>query len=314
MKWDDLRVFLAVYRQGTFAGAAQELGVDATTVSRRVAALETALGVKLLQRTSRGLMLVEKAGPVAILAEEMERKAREVLRVGTGEPRGTVRLTTVRSYAHHFLIKHLREFRDAYPAIAVDVIHDSAYEDIHRLGADLGIRFFRTGLGPGVPATTEDLIARRLPDVGFGVYGGLEYLANRGDPGDPWALAGHDVILPRRGIEVRFPGEAWQALAEDIGASVMRVEDMDSMVAATKSGFGLACLPIFIADCHEGIRRLGPAELVDTCECWLLFPTELQEVAPVKALKEFLVDLHGRHGATLLGDLGGVPSVRGSRR
>src|SRR5690349_10479845 len=112
--WNDVRHFLAVFRAGSLAGAARALGVEHTTVGRRIAALEESLGVRLFARTPEGLVATEDANAIVETAERMERAADEMKsRVGGGDAKleGTVRVATSEAFSG-FLVKALPALRE----------------------------------------------------------------------------------------------------------------------------------------------------------------------------------------------------------
>lgn len=307
MNWDDLRFFLSAYRTGSFRASGTELRVDATTVSRRVDRLETDLKSTLFQRTSDGLLPTESGHNVFERALEIERKVRQITADSGGSDadyRGQVTLSTVVTYTSHFLMTHLTRFRDRYPEIDVVVANSDAMVDLSRGEADLAIRFRSPGTGPGVPATSDAIIARQLGNVGISVYASRDYLERRGHPKDAYDVEGHDVILPSLEVTTNLPGLQWFATVEDTAQATVRVEDLDSMLAAAVAGFGLACAPTFIAAVHPELVRISPPDAVDLRETWILMPTELRGAARVRALRDFLIDLHATHAEVLMGKCG----------
>src|SRR5689334_8785319 len=158
MDWNDLRYLLAVHRGGSLAGAAKALGVTKATASRRLAALEEALGTELVARTPDGLTLTE-AGRIALSsAEEMARIAAAIeSRLGNAEDgavRGTVRLTAPQWLAERLLLSELPALRAQHPGLEVQLLGTNAVLDLTRLEADLALR--------NVKPTHLSLVARKV--------------------------------------------------------------------------------------------------------------------------------------------------------
>jgi DNA-binding transcriptional LysR family regulator len=141
--WNDLRSFLAIARQGSLQGAARTLGVNHSTVFRRLNALEARLGARLFDRSARGYALT--AGGEHMLASA-ERVEDEILglehRLLGGDVRlsGTLRVTTTDTLVHGVLGPHLRAFQTAYPAIELELITGNAFFDLYKREADVALR------------------------------------------------------------------------------------------------------------------------------------------------------------------------------
>ena len=133
--WDALQVFLAVARSGRVSGAARRLGVEHTTVARRIAALEKSLGVSLFYRTSQGYLLTPDGQNVVSTAEAMERAALVVearARERSGPPAGRVRVAMPPEYGSHWLAPKLAAFRVLYPQIEVHILVGTRQRDLSR--------------------------------------------------------------------------------------------------------------------------------------------------------------------------------------
>ena len=142
-EWSDARVFLAVCREGSFTAAANRLSMNQTTVGRRVAVLEEALGAKLFRRGSGGLVLTSAGEEARVLAEQMETAADGLDRRLRGRDRtvkGVVRVTTAESFARAFLAPRLGPFVRRYPAIEISLRADSRVLSLARREADVAIR------------------------------------------------------------------------------------------------------------------------------------------------------------------------------
>jgi DNA-binding transcriptional LysR family regulator len=175
LRWDDLRVLLAAYRAGTLLGAAAELETHASTVGRRLEALEQALGHHLFDRTSTGLEATELAESLVPLAEAMESRVADVARVLEGretEPEGWVRVTAPPGMATYFVAPLLPQLYARHPGIRVELVPSVDYADLTRREADIALR--------SRPPSAGDLVTKRLIEVGLEPYGSPELVAELG--------------------------------------------------------------------------------------------------------------------------------------
>jgi DNA-binding transcriptional LysR family regulator len=157
MRWDDLKVLLAAYRAGTLLGAASTLETHASTIGRRLEALEQSLGGQLFDRTPSGLIATELAESLLPLAEAMEARATDVQRLVEGretEPRGWVRVTAPPGVATFSIAPTLPRLHARYPELRVELVPSVAYADLTRREADIAVRVARP--------TAGDLVTTRL--------------------------------------------------------------------------------------------------------------------------------------------------------
>lgn len=163
--WDDLRVFLALYRERTTGRAAAELGISQPTVVRRLAALEQAIGLRLFERHSSGLVPTHAANQLFDTAARAERgmcefTAEVELLTETGLK--VIRLTLL-DHFEQLMIPVLRSFRDRWPAVHIELLPTDHVYDLSRGEADIAVR------GRKAP-TSDELVVRDLPPCGFAVF------------------------------------------------------------------------------------------------------------------------------------------------
>ena len=157
LRWDDLELLLALGRAGTLSGAAQRLGVNTSTVGRRLDGLEAALAVHLFDRSPTGLSATELAEALLPVAETMERSVADALRLVEGRetaPQGLVRVTAPPGIANWFLAPALVRLRERYPALTIELDAAIGYADLTRREADIALRSARPRSG--------DLVSVRL--------------------------------------------------------------------------------------------------------------------------------------------------------
>jgi DNA-binding transcriptional LysR family regulator len=290
--WNDFRYFLALAREGTLAGAARALGVDATTVSRRIAALEAALATKLFIRTPDGFVLTAAGMDGHALVERGAHELEAVeLRVAGEDAklRGTVRLTTPFAFTQ-YLVPRLVELGARHPEIVIELLASDAVLDLGRREADLAVRLVATQQG--------DLLSRKIGEVGWTLCASDAYLARAGTPGSATELAGHDLI----GFDDErafLAGAQWIA-AHGAGARiVMRCNSGIAVVSAATMGTGLAFVPAYLIANEPSLRRIGAPFLYR--DIWLVVHPDLAGVARIRAVMDFIIEVVRRDTAVLRG-------------
>lgn len=231
--WDDLKTVLAVMRQGTLAAAGQVLGVNYTTVARRIARAEQALGQQLFERLADGYHPTEAARLIAEKAALMEQEADDMLRQLTGrDPRlnGELVVTAPQLLISHFLAPMLQQFRQIHPDIRLRLRATNQLLDLNRREADLAIRISRS---PG-----DSLMGQRLSaqfTASFATAAWAERIAD--DPEAPidWLLYEHMEGVPKLAME-RYPSSRVH----------LEFDDMVAMAGAAAAGLGVVRLPLFL--------------------------------------------------------------------
>jgi DNA-binding transcriptional LysR family regulator len=290
LQWDDLRYFLAVHRHGTHAAAGRALRVAPSTIGRRLATLEKSLGVKLFQRTPAGLVLSASGQTLRAHAERVEAEVLASERELTGADRrvaGHVRLTSGDGMATYVLAPRLWELRQAHPELEVELRADNHALDLSRREADVAVRLFRP--------REQSLVARRLTDVPFGVYGSEPYFARRGRPSGPHGLERHDWLGPDAMQEGSPPG-VWLRRHVPASCIVLRSTTTPVLVAACASGLGLAVLPELLAQQVPSLVSVLPRATLPTGALWAVTHQDLRHSARVVAVMDWLARLFVSRG------------------
>lgn len=292
--WDDLRLFLAVARSGTLSGAARTLGVNHSTVFRRIGAFEEALGVRLFERQPNGYLLTPAGEEMQAGALRVEEEIAGLSRKVTGQDlrlSGTVRVTTIDMLAFGLLPRHLAGFRKAYPGIEIELIVGNATLNLSRREADVALR-----VGNEPP---ESLVGRRAGRLMFAVYGSADYCSENTEPD----LARHDWI----GFDAEHAAlvHRFSSFLPDVKPA-MRANSVAAAVAATKAGLGLGPLPCSIADLEPDLVRVAPLPDNFTLDLWLLTHEDLRRTARIRAFLDFVADALMKEAPLLEGRLNGV--------
>jgi len=283
--WDDLRYVLAVSRAGSALRGAVALGVNQTTVMRRLQALECSLGACLFERRRSGHVLTE-AGRLAVeAAERMEREAdafENALAARQRSLAGSIRLTTSELLAKALVVPSLFEFRRLHPGVAIELVTADERLDLARGEADLALRAGSRPEGAGI-------VARRLPDVEWGIYCSRAYAAERGVPDCPEAIAGHD-ILGMEGRMARLPAWLWlEARAPDAVAN-FRSNSLINLLFNLKAGLGLGAMPIIHGEADPDLVLCFPPPPELRAEVWLIVREEIRAQPHVRAFADYLAE------------------------
>jgi len=243
--WNDVRYFLAVARAGSLASAGRALGVDQSTVGRRLAALEAATGQTLLERTPRGLAPTAAGKRVLASAEAMADAAGD-FSVGANSDDAAadhVRIATTDSLAEHFVVPALAGVRKRHPHLTLAVQIAWASVNLLRGEADIAVRLIK----PSHPR----LVAKKVADFALRAYAARSYLLARGMPRSE--LRGHDVLAytEAAGTQLHIAGldasDANVALASNNGTALLR---------AARAGMGVAELPSYVGDPDPLLERV----------------------------------------------------------
>lgn len=284
----DVLSFVRVVETGSFARAAERMGLSKPVLSRRVARLEEQLGARLLTRTARGAQATDigqsyYARAANILAE-LE-AAQEVVAEAVTQIAGPIRLTAPLTFGVSYLTPALTDFAAAHPRVELDVELDDRIVDLTGGGYDLAVRI---GSLPD-----SSLVARRIAPVRALVLAAPSYLERRGRPKRPADLAGHDILYYGR--------EPWRFRVDGRTETVrghvrMRANNGELLRAAAIAGLGICLLPSFIAAPGIETGELEPILLdhvLDEAALHAVMPPGRATTARVRALVDFLVARFG---------------------
>jgi len=291
--WNDLKPFLAVARGGSTLAAAKALGVNQTTVARRIEALETALALKLFERGQSGSRLTVAGRELMTDAEKVEQCARALQTRAETHGRGlsgALRVTSVELMANTALTTGIAEFRQLHPEVQVDMLISNERLDIEAGEADIAIRF-----SEDMPSS--NLVARRIADYPSALFCSRAYAARKGAPATLQELCDHDLIGGDAGLEA-LPTLRWMFDQAAGKAPSLRSNSLSHMVHAVKAGLGIAPLPCAVADGDPSLVRCS--DLIDAgqASAWLVTRRELKDTPRVRAFIDFIVP-YLRRRATL---------------
>lgn len=278
MDWDRLQYFLMVARHGTLARAAAALHVDATTVSRRVSALEAALQQTLFERAPTGFVLTAAGRTLVPHAEAMAAAAARIhsAREGGLALSGQLRVSVSEGFGNSFIAPRLGRFVAAHPELEIDLVASSGFLNPSRREADMAVLLARPRKGP--------LITRKLADYSLGLYAPADRL--------DWQAAVSAAPLSRAGIpvigyipdilyapELDYLGEIEPGLRATVRSSSILAQRR--MIAG---GAGVGVLPCFLAAGDPALVRVRDDQVIARA-FWLALH---RDVAPQPRIRAFI--------------------------
>lgn len=291
---DDLLVLLAVGRSGRFVTAAEELGINHTTISRRIAALERAVGGRVLTRVTGGWELTD-LGRAALAAAETIDAAVRSLGAADGAPEleGVVRLSATDGFSAYLAAPAAARVQRRHPRVAVEIIATTRRASTQRSGLDIEVVV-------GKPQV-QRAEAIRLGDYSLGLYAARDYLAEHGVPASVEELRRYPLVYFVESIlqvdDLDLATSFTPAMRQSVSSTNVFVH-----VEATRAAAGIGLLPCFMADRHDDLVRVLGAQVRVRLTYWLVARAETLRRPEVAAVVEALRVTVDERRAELLGD------------
>ncbi|WP_296678028.1 LysR family transcriptional regulator [Novosphingobium sp.] len=293
LDWSDYQAFLAIARAGQLARAAQALGVDATTMGRRLRRLETRLGAALFEQTREGQVPTEAGEALLIQVEAMARAAAAVPEGAsdTAELAGSLRISVPEGMGGWFLPRHVATFADRFPRLTLDLVANSGLLSLSKREADIAVTLSRPKAGP--------VIARKLVDYALRLYASPAYLDRHGAPARGADLAErHRLIgyIPDLLYDpaLNYLDEIHPGLTVRLRSSSINAQHR---LIAAQAGIGV--LPCFIGDADPALIAVLPERRI-VRSFWLVTHKDTHNLARVRAGKDWLADAVQRGREQLL--------------
>lgn len=274
--WDDLRVFLAIARSKTLSGAARKLGVNQTTVTRRLEALETRLGVRLFDRSPGGVTATSAAADILQVAERVEENVASIERQLIGQDMrltGELRVTTIDMCACYDA-NLFETFAERYPEIELELSVGYFPRNLNRREADVAIRW--TDNPP------EHLVGHRVVTAEYAIYGASALIAKYPDDADlaefpwvDWDIANNARVTAQ-----------WMRQNVPNAHIVGRYDMALALHAAINAGMGLGFMPCAYGDANPALKRVRPVQPGFGIDVWLLTHPDLRSTARVRAFMQ----------------------------
>ena len=272
--WEDIRHFLAVAQSGTLSGASRSLKVDHATVSRRLAALEAALDVRLVDRLPRSCRLTAIGRQVFERAVEMEAEAHGIARLAKAAHAplvGRVTLSAPPVLVAHLLAEHLARFRTEYPDIRLSLSAQGQQISLSRREADVAVRLVRPDEAGSV--------ARKLGTMAFGLYAHRSY-AHLAAP-ERWQFIAFDQSF------ADMPQQSWLLGIAGDRPVACELNHISEHLIAVRAGVGVASLPCFLGERDRDLVRLHWDVPSFARDIWLVVHRDLRKTPAVRAVMDF---------------------------
>lgn len=286
---DDLLILLAVGRTGRYVTAAEHLGINHTTISRRIAALEEAIGARVLTRVGGSWELTDRGREVLAAAEAVEAAVQSLSGFPGQSPTlaGAVRISATDGFSAYIAAPAAAQVQRHHPKVAVEIVAATRRASQQRSGVDIEIVV-------GAP-TVRRALAIRLGDYCLGLYGSRDYLAERGTPTSIDEVVDHPLVYFIDSMlqvdDLDLAANFAPATRESISSTNVFVH-----VEATRAAAGLGLLPCFMADRWPDLVRVLPEAVSPRLTYWLVTRAETlrrpEVSAVVEAIRRQMADQH----------------------
>ena len=279
MDWDDLRVFLMVERSGSLSGAARTLGVNHSTVLRRLRKLEADLAARLFEHLPTGYVLTAAGEALRDRLRGVEDDIDAARRALSGldtRLTGSIRITTADTLARGLLIPSLAGFRSAHPGIDLQLVVNNTFSSLTRREADVALR--------GTNDPPPHLAGRQLGRVQTALYAARGYWRRHRRLATP---VQHTWVAPDESLE-HLAQTRWVARHIPRERIAVRVDSLTAMVDAVQAGLGVGFLLCFLGDrVRDLVRVAEPMDALDT-QLWILTHPDLRRVARIRTFTDYL--------------------------
>ncbi len=284
--WNDLRYFLAVAREGSTLAAARKLRTSQTTVARRIAALEAALGMPLFDKRQAGYSLTPGGFDLMTRAEDVEASAIGFADAAAAQSRdisGTVKVTTEEVYSITLLAGILRELHERHPEIVIELDTNQQVRDLGAGEADISLRSTESANQP------SGLVGRQLCTDDWALYCSRDYAARHGAPHSIADLKDHPFIGGGGGnLWIHY--QAWLKMLRLESQVAMHHATSGGLLSGVRSGFGIAVLPCIVADADPDLIQCLPPRAQHERILWLFTHERCRHTPRVRAVIDFMYE------------------------
>ncbi|MEO6959223.1 MAG: LysR family transcriptional regulator [Burkholderiaceae bacterium] len=281
--WDDLKILLELSRHTTFQAASKKIGVNHTTVCRRIARIEASLGLKLVDRTKNGITIRPEAAEILEHVEYMERHAQMLFQqAGTNnEGQKLVRIATMEGLASGYIAPRLALLRQSHPEIRVQLVSTPLIVDIGKREADIVVSFFNP--------QPKRLRSEKVAECALHLYCSSAYRKKNGLPKTEEELREHEYVGY---IDELLAIDAVRWLRNLVPSPRMTFcsNSVLAQRAAAISGMGIVMLPTFVAMGSKELQAIEPDKFCVRREIWMSVGVDADYLSPIRAVTKFLID------------------------
>lgn len=285
LDWNSLHFFLELARAGRLEVAAKRLGVNRTTVARRVAGLETEVGSRLFHRDTKGYVLTEIGTKFLACAERIEESFSQLKPSALGDQQkvgGKIRLGTTEGLGCSFIAPNLAEFYRRHPGLEVELVAIPGFVDIFRREADMSITLERPTYGR--------LILEKLTDYHLCLYARRDYLENHPRITSTKDLAGHCLIGYVKDLVFSKQLLYLYEVVPDVHPRFTSTS-ISAQYELVASGIGVAILPSVMARRNTDLEVVLPEVVKIKRTFWLVTPSDLRHLPHIRVMRDFLKEI-----------------------
>lgn len=281
--WDDMRYVLHVAKTGSYSAAAKELKVNHTTVARRVSTLERNAEVKLFTHTSKGFVLTEAGQDILSDLEFLHETTNRIARKLQGKNKslvGTVNITMPHDIYRYFLSVAISQLKIDYPDMILNISLSNSVHNISIRESDLAVRF--------TVSPPEDLVGQKVASLDHAIYGNKNSMKNHNNS--------VGIIVWTDELEI----PEWAIESFKCCHIVLRVDDLEGMHAAVKSGLGVALMPCYLPKilADSDILHISNYDLVTPqWGLWVLNHVDVRASKKVQVVRKYLIDSLNKHSS-----------------
>lgn len=282
--WNDFFYFLQVATHGSIKGAAKAMGVDYSTVFRRINSLEERLQVRLFDRLKTGYTLTQAGGDILSRVQQVDSKMDEIRMLIQGKDvnlSGTIKVSTTDTIGYYWLPPYLARFKELYPDIMIDLDVRTGITNMSKREADIVM--------PAINRQPDYMVGKTLAPINVHLYGSKGYIARFGIPTGVADFNQHRFLMPNEALQ-NLPSNKWlrsYVQEENMAASC---DKLTGLYRLAKQGLGLTVIPHYIAEGDPEMIRV--MELPPECshQIWILTHPDLRFVARIRTFMQFMYE------------------------
>jgi DNA-binding transcriptional LysR family regulator len=280
--WNDYQYFLKVALLGSLKETAEALGVNYSTVFRRINSLEEKMDVRLFERLKTGYVLTEAGEGILEQVQRIEERLHEIDRKLLGKDirlSGTIKISTTDTLGYYWLPPYIRQFKEAYPNIVVDIDIKTRFTNLSKREADIVI--------PTVNEQPDYMVGRQLAPIIVGLYASKRYVERHGQPQKVGDLSAHSMLLPNEAL-AGLPLIKWLRRYVPSKAIAASSDKLTGLYKIAQQGLGIAPLPHYVGDSDPDLVKVMEVPRKFHRTIWVLTHPDLRHTARIKAFMKFM--------------------------
>ncbi len=282
INWDDYQYFLKVAILGSLKGAAEALGVNHSTVFRRISSLEDKMDVRLFERLKTGYVLTEAGEEILEQVQRIEDRMHEIDRKLLGKDirlSGIIKISTTDTLGYYWLPPYIRQFKDEYPNIVIDLDIKTRFTNLSKREADIVI--------PTVNEHPDYMVGRRLAPIILGLYASKEYVDRHGKPQKVGDLSSHHMLFPNEAL-AGLPLIKWLQKYVPPNTIVASSDKLTGLYKIAQQGLGITPLPHYVGDSDPDLVKVMDLPRRFHRNIWILTHPDLRYTARIRAFMKFM--------------------------